>query len=282
VSGAPAGALAPAGFFALASGEVAVPAVAAFASEAAPALPEAGEAPLGEAVCALAIEPHTAIPAAITQLAACLIFSPPTSALVLSQTAQSLLRFTNSLTPRVIVHLSMDAQPTTTTDIRLDEINADTAPETLSAARELLLEYGQFVIAHPESAGFCYGTLEQEAARLPFSYLEKQGGCLLAHVNDEPAGFVAWRAVPTSVAADAWELKRLWVRPLTRGVNLGRALTQAVIDRAVLADRTAIYLDTVPVVMATAHRLYLSMGFAPCPPYNNQPVAGLEWMVKRL
>jgi GNAT superfamily N-acetyltransferase len=176
----------------------------------------------------------------------------------------------------------MDAQPTNTTAIHLEEITADTVHETLIAARDLLLEYGQFVIAHPESAGFCYGTLEQEAARLPFSYLEKQGGCLLAHVNDEPAGFVAWRAVPASVAADAWELKRLWVRPLARGVNLGRALTQAVIDRAVLADRTAIYLDTVPVVMATAHRLYLSMGFAPCPPYNNQPVAGLEWMVKRL
>ena len=176
----------------------------------------------------------------------------------------------------------MDAQPTTIRAIRLEEINADTAPETLSAARELLLEYGQFVIAHPESAGFCYGTLEQEVARLPFSFLEKQGGCLVAHVNNHPAGFVAWRAVPATVAADAWELKRLWVRPIARGLDLGRALTQAVIDRAVLGHRAAIYLDTVPAAMAPAHRLYLSMGFTPCPPYNNQPVKGLEWMVKQI
>jgi GNAT superfamily N-acetyltransferase len=176
----------------------------------------------------------------------------------------------------------MDAQPETTTAIHLEEIDADTAPATLSAARALLLEYGRFVIAHPESAGFCYGTLEQEVARLPFSYLEKQGGCLVALVNHEPAGFVGWRAVPGSVAADAWELKRLWVRPQARGLSLGRTLTKAVIDRAVAARRKAVYLDTAPAVMASAHRLYLSMGFEPCLPYNDNPVEGLEWMVKRL
>jgi putative acetyltransferase len=101
-------------------------------------------------------------------------------------------------------------------------------------------------------------------------------------VDEEPAGFVGWRAVPDNVATDAWELKRLWVRPTTRGLNLGRTLTQAVVDRAVEARRKAIYLDTAPAVMATAHRLYLSIGFEPCAPYNDNPVSELEWMVKRL
>lgn len=176
----------------------------------------------------------------------------------------------------------MDAQLTPAKVIHLEEITADTPAESLSAARELLLEYGQFVIAHPESAGFCYGTLELEAARLPFSYLEKRGGCLIARVDNEPAGFVGWRAVPENVLANAWELKRLWVRPQARGLNLGRALTEAVLDRAVSAHRRAVYLDTAPAVMAAAHRLYLSMGFEPCPCYNDNPVVGLEWMVKRL
>jgi putative acetyltransferase len=176
----------------------------------------------------------------------------------------------------------MDAEPTAKKVIHLEEITADTAAETLSAARELLLEYGQFVIAHPESAGFCYGTLQQEVERLPFSYLEKQGGCLMARVGDESAGFVGWREVPATVAADAWELKRLWVRPLARGLSLGRTLTQAVIDRAIEARRKAIYLDTAPAVMTAAHRLYLSMGFEPCPAYNDNRVSQLEWMVKRL
>jgi GNAT superfamily N-acetyltransferase len=176
----------------------------------------------------------------------------------------------------------MDSQSTAARAIHLEEITADTAAETLAAARELLLEYGQFVIAHPGSAGFCYGTLEQEVERLPLSYLEKQGGCLVARVEGEPAGFVGWRAVPADVAVDAWELKRLWVRPLARGLNLGRTLTQAVIDRAIRGRRKAIYLDTAPAVMATAHRLYLSMGFEPCPCYNDNPVEGLVWMVKRI
>jgi GNAT superfamily N-acetyltransferase len=176
----------------------------------------------------------------------------------------------------------MDAKLTAKRVIRLEDIDDETAAGTVAAARELLLEYGQFVIAHPESAGFCYGTLEQEAARLPCSYLEKQGGCLLARVDDEPAGFVAWRAVPEAVAERAWELKRLWVRPLARGINLGQTLTQAVVERAIAAQRKAIYLDTVPMVMTAAHRLYLSMGFEPCPSYNDNPVGNLEWMVKRI
>jgi GNAT superfamily N-acetyltransferase len=77
-------------------------------------------------------------------------------------------------------------------------------------------------------------------------------------------------------------LKRLWVRPLARGLSLGRTLTQAVIDRAIEARRKAIYLDTAPAVMTAAHRLYLSMGFEPCPAYNDNRVSQLEWMVKRL
>lgn len=160
---------------------------------------------------------------------------------------------------------------------------AATAPESiLTEARELLLEYGRFVIAQPGAARFCFGSLEKEAARLPHSYLEQGGGCVIAWVDEDPAGFVAWRTVPDEVDRDAWELKRLWVRPAARGLALGRALTQAVLDRAVAAGRKAIYLDTAPASMGAAHRLYLQMGFEPCPPYNDNPVEGLAWLRKSL
>jgi GNAT superfamily N-acetyltransferase len=164
----------------------------------------------------------------------------------------------------------------------LTEIVAGSADSTLAEARELLLEYGRFVIAQPGAARFCFGTLEQEAARLPHSFLDQGGGCLIAYVRGEPAGFVAWRALPPSVAANAWELKRLWVRPAARGLALGRALTQAVLDRASAAGRSAIYLDTAPAAMAAAHRLYLDLGFEPCAPYNDNPVEGLAWLKKAL
>ena len=164
----------------------------------------------------------------------------------------------------------------------IEEVAPNSGPFLIDTARELLLEYGRFVMAQPGVARFCFGTLEKEAARLPQSYIEQGGGCLVAHSKQRPIGFVAWRAVPDTVTRDAWELKRLWVRSEGRGLGLGRALTQAVVNRAVAASRTALYLDTVPGAMTAAHRLYLDMGFEPCAAYNDNPVDGLAYLVKHL
>jgi len=166
--------------------------------------------------------------------------------------------------------------------IRIEDLTEDAPEGTIAAARELLLEYGRFVIAQPGAARFCFGSLEDEAARLPQSYREQGGGACIAFADEIPSGFIAWRTIPVSVAPHAWELKRLWVRPTARGLNLGRALTQAVLDRAVAASRSAVYLDTAPASMSAAHRLYLQMGFTPCPRYNDNPVEDLAYLVKNL
>ena len=183
---------------------------------------------------------------------------------------------------RLVVHSGMATAEPSLQAFEIEEITAGAGEEKLAQARDLLLEYGRFVIAQPGAARFCFGSLEKEAARLPASYHEQGGGCLIASTRGKPAGFVAWRAVPATVAPDAWELKRLWVRAAGRGLSLGRALTQAVLDRAIAADRKAVYLDTAPASMGAAHRLYLQMGFTPCPPYNDNPVEGLAYLVKRL
>ena len=178
----------------------------------------------------------------------------------------------------------MAAQQTESRTVRLEELSNGTSQDALSAARELLLEYGRFVVAQPGAARFCFGSLEKEAARLPLSYCEQGGGCLVAVVDNEPTGVVAWRTIAPSpqVAPDAWELKRLWVRPTGRGLSLGRTLTEAVLDRAIAAKRKAVYLDTAPSSMGTAYRMYLDMGFTPCAPYNDNPVEGLAYLVKIL
>jgi GNAT superfamily N-acetyltransferase len=176
----------------------------------------------------------------------------------------------------------MAAQQAESRTVRLEELSNSSSDDALAAARELLLEYGRFVIAQPGAARFCFSSLEKEAARLPLGYREQDGGCLMAFVDNTPTGFMAWRAIAPSpqVAADAWELKRLWVRPSGRGLGLGRALTEAVLDRAGTAKRKAVYLDTAPASMAAAFRLYLDMGFIPCAPYNDNPVEGLAYLVK--
>ena len=173
----------------------------------------------------------------------------------------------------------MGASPSST--LTFEELNTETSAETLASARALLLDYGRWVLAQA-GAQFCFGSLEKEAETLPASYIEQGGGSLLARVNGEPAGFVAWRAVPGETAASAWEMKRLWVAPTARGHALGRLLAEAVLERARAAGRSAVYLDTVPASMGAAHRMYLELGFEACAPYNDSPIDGIAWLVKRL
>jgi ribosomal protein S18 acetylase RimI-like enzyme len=165
---------------------------------------------------------------------------------------------------------------------RLEEITSTAGESTLEQARELLLEYGRFVVAQAGAARFCFAALEEEAERLPLSFIEQGGGCLIAHAHSEPGGFVAWRELPATIAPDSWELKRLWVRPSARGLGLGRALTQSVLARAITASRKAVYLDTAPASMAAALRIYVELGFQPCSPYNDNPVQGLAYLRKTL
>ena len=154
------------------------------------------------------------------------------------------------------------------------------AAHFVESAREMLLEYGEFVAAQPNVASFCYGDLKQEAALLPGSYLDKGGGALLARRAHEPLAFVAWRALPGDRKPSAWELKRLWVRPQARGLGLGQRLVEAVIGRARVAGKTELLLDTAPTAMAAAHQLYLDMGFLPCPAYSGSPQDGIAYLRK--
>jgi len=176
----------------------------------------------------------------------------------------------------------MDTSETESPPLYLEEIATTASSSTLTQAQALLLEYGRFVVSQPGVARFCFRSLEAEAARLPQAYEEQGGGCLMAHAYGQPAGFIAWRAIPAPVASNAWELKRLWVRPAARGLSLGRLPTQAVLDRAVAAGCRSVYLDTVPEAMPEAHRLYLDLGFEPCAPYNDNPVEGLAYLSKSL
>src|SRR5580692_7938829 len=114
----------------------------------------------------------------------------------------------------------------------LEELEVTASERTVAQAKELLLEYGRFVVAQPGAARFCFGALEKEAERIPESYAEQGGGCMMGWVDSHPAGFVAWRVLPNAPTPNLWELKRLWVRPIARGLGLGKTLTQAVMERA--------------------------------------------------
>jgi GNAT superfamily N-acetyltransferase len=178
--------------------------------------------------------------------------------------------------------VSSNPSPPTAPPLVLEELKFQSPSASLAMAQELLLEYGRFVASQGNVASFCYGALEHEAAALPGSYIEQGGGAILALVDSQAVGFVAWRSLADPALAHAWELKRLWIRANARGIGAGKALVQAVIDRARAAHKRTLLLDTEPRSMASAHRLYLRMGFGECSPYNGQAADGIIYMRKNL
>lgn len=150
-------------------------------------------------------------------------------------------------------------------------------PQDIAAVRLLMREYSQHLAANPSgAASICLTGFEQELERLPGGY----DIILLAEVDGAPAGCVALREIERPERA--CEMKRLWVRPVFRGLGLGRQLVQEALARAEQQGYQAMYLDTVPDAMPDANRLYASLGFKPVERYNQNFIAGIEFFFRPL
>src|SRR5262249_35283006 len=99
-------------------------------------------------------------------------------------------------------------------------------------------------------------------------------GCLLlARRNHSIIGCVAFRRFNDA----SCEMKRLYVKPSARGVNVGRELTVELVHRARGAGYRRMVLDTLPHLKA-AQALYRSLGFHEIQPYYVNPVEGAVYM----
>jgi ribosomal protein S18 acetylase RimI-like enzyme len=138
----------------------------------------------------------------------------------------------------------------------------------LTAVKSLVEEYAQ-------SLGFdlCFQDFEEELANLPGDYAPPDGCLLLATYRDKVAGCVAMRKSSDGIC----EMKRLYVRPDFRGLKIGRALAEAVIDEARKIGYTRMRLDTVPS-MNVARALYVSLGFGEISAYRYNPIEGTVFM----
>jgi ribosomal protein S18 acetylase RimI-like enzyme len=74
-------------------------------------------------------------------------------------------------------------------------------------------------------------------------------------------------------------MKRLYVAPAARGLGLGRALVDAILETAAGAGYRELRLDTLPD-MLDAQALYERMGFVRIAPYYDTPIAGTVFMAR--
>jgi GNAT superfamily N-acetyltransferase len=145
--------------------------------------------------------------------------------------------------------------------LRLVEAADDLGPVVLLAreyaewARErTIAEYGIDLEFESEQALYReLDNLQESRARL-----------YLAEIDGEPVGMGALR--PLS-AHDEAEIKRMYVRPAARGLGVGRAILQRLIEDARTLEYTTVHLDSAPF-MHEAHGLYRSFGFVPSSPHQ--------------
>ncbi len=136
--------------------------------------------------------------------------------------------------------------------------------EEIEIIRELFLEYARSL-----NFDLCFQNFNEELANLPGGYSPPDGILLIGYWNNKPAGCVALRKLEENIC----EMKRLYVKSIFRGKNIGRALTEELVAGAIKLGYKKMRLDTVPS-MPTAQKLYRSLGFYDIKPYRKNPVEG--------
>jgi ribosomal protein S18 acetylase RimI-like enzyme len=140
--------------------------------------------------------------------------------------------------------------------------------ENLKFIKMLFVEY-----ANSLDFDLDFQDFKEELANLPGDYSPPKGCLLLARHEGEIAGCVALRELSRGVC----EMKRLYIKPQFRGMGIGRALAEAIIEKAQNAGYTHMRLDTAPSMHA-ARALYASLGFKEISPYRYNPIEGAVFM----
>jgi putative acetyltransferase len=133
----------------------------------------------------------------------------------------------------------------------MTEIVHATAAEHIAAVRELWNSYWNELGFTP-----CFQNFDREMADLPGKYAPPTGRLLVAIVDGEVAGAVAFRGLD----GEACEAKRLYVAARYRGRGIARTLMERVIEEARSAGYRRMVGDTMPV-MTQALAMYDRMGF---------------------
>ncbi len=142
------------------------------------------------------------------------------------------------------------------------------SPAQLADAQLLLHEYYEAIKVQKRDAPEDIESYLSDAA----------SGFWIAYVEGKAAGCVALR--PLGATEQAYECKRLYVRPEFRGRGIAERLLAAMEEYASLIGAQWIYLDSKDD-LRDALRLYRRRGYQECARYNDNPQATV-FLRKRL
>ena len=131
-------------------------------------------------------------------------------------------------------------------------------PRDLAAVQDLFREY-VYWLGRTYALDVGYQDFAGEMATFPLRY----ESLLLARVDDAAAGACGLKRLD----ATRCELKRLYVRPAFRGLDLGATLTTRLMADAHARGFATMALDT-HGALTSAIKLYERLGFTPSAPHN--------------
>lgn len=143
----------------------------------------------------------------------------------------------------------------------------------LDDVRALIREYTEWF-----GRDLAFQNLEEELADIEGKYLPPAGRLVIALDDGGNAiGCVAYHRIDELTA----EMKRLYVRPASRGNRLGERLTTRIMELAREDGCERMVLDTVSP-LETAIALYRKLGFSEIEPYYHNPFEDVIYLGKDL
>jgi len=147
-----------------------------------------------------------------------------------------------------------------------------TKTEDIQTVRELFDEYADTI-----GIDLTFQNFEQELLHIADIYTPPEGALILAKQEGIPAGCVGLRKIDTHRC----EMKRLYVRPTSRGKGLGNALCRKIISKGRQLGYREMLLDTLST-MNDAQALYRLHGFKETEPYYHNPLPAAQYFLLTL
>lgn len=154
------------------------------------------------------------------------------------------------------------------TEIKLAYEETDQVQRLFSEYTRMLVETDSELGDYLQIQGY-----DAELLHLTEKYGLPYGRLYLAYVDGDAAGCIGLRRMDEETC----EMKRLYVRPKYRGIDIASRLVERLIEDAGQIGYRTMLLDTLPFLQGAIH-LYRKYGFYEIERYNDSPVEHAVYM----